>query len=65
MSRKLLFQIVSVIVLLSMLAACGGQAMPVPAPTQAPAAEPTTAPAAAEPTAAPAAAGEPVKGKFY
>jgi len=53
----------SVIVLLSMLAAC--QPTAAPAPSQAPAAEPTAAPAAAEPTAAPAAAGEPVKGKFY
>src|SRR5512136_1313841 len=67
MSRKLLFQIVSVIVLLAMLAAC--QPTAAPAPTQAPPAPaPTAAPAAAEaPTAAPAAAApkEQVKGKFY
>ena len=59
MSRKLLFlfQIVFVIALMSVLAACGGQA----APTQAPAAE---APAVEAPAAAPAAAGAEVKGKF-
>ena len=55
MSRKLLFQIMSVIVLLSMLAACAVPAAPAPAP----AAEPTVAPPPA------AGAGEEVKGKFY
>ena len=48
---KKMYVIVSVLVLLSMvLSACGGAAAP--APTQAPAAQPTAAPA--QPTAAPA-----------
>ncbi len=66
MSRKLLFQIVSLIALLAMLAACAGQRAAPRRRTQAAAAEPTAAPAAAEPTAAPAAAAEQaVNGKFY
>lgn len=54
MSRKLLFQILSLIVILAIAAGC---VVPPPAPT---AAEPAAAPAAAEP-----AAGGKVTGKFY
>ena len=56
MSRKLLYQIVSLIALLGLLAACVAQPAPAPAPTQAP---------AEEPEAAPAAEGGEVTGKFY
>ena len=60
MSRKLLFQIVSVIALISMLAACAPQTTP----AQPQAEEPTAAQPADE--AAPAAdTGGEVKGKFY
>ena len=56
MSKKLLFQIVSVIALLGLLAACGRQATPAP--------EPTKPPPTAVPTKAPADTGK-VMGKFY
>jgi ribose transport system substrate-binding protein len=71
MSRKLLFQIVSVIALLAMVAGCGGAATPAPVPTAAPAAAATAAPEPvatqppAEAAAPAAAAGADVKGKFY
>jgi ribose transport system substrate-binding protein len=67
MSRKLVFQFVALIAVLSMLAGCAAQ--PAPAPTTAPAAAEPAAAATTEP-AAPAAAEEPaaaekVTGKFY
>jgi ribose transport system substrate-binding protein len=61
MSRKVLFTLASLIVVLSLVAACGGGATPAPAQEQPAVAEPTKAPEAA----APAAAGDEVKGKFY
>ncbi len=47
---------VIIVLLATLLAACGGATTPAAAPTAAPAAAPTAAPAAAAPTAAPAAA---------
>jgi ribose transport system substrate-binding protein len=55
-----LITIASLIVVLSLVAACGGSATPAPAEPAAPAAEPTKAPEAAAP-----AAGSDVKGKFF
>ena len=64
MFRKLLFQILVLVMVLSLIAGCGATPEPTAEPTDAPApAEPTKAPEA-EPTDAPEPSGE-VKGKFY